>query len=60
MLSVKFKRTKLKSDAAYNVSLGTAYLHRLMVSYDGSYIMTLAGYNAGPGRVRGWSATGPG
>ncbi len=55
MLSVKFEKKKLKSDPAYNVSLGTAYLHRLMVSYDGSYIMTLAGYNAGPGRVRNWS-----
>ncbi len=51
---VKFEKNKLTSDPAYNVSLGTAFLQGLMRNYDGSYVMALAGYNAGPGRVRQW------
>ena len=53
-LSVKYSKSKLKSNPAYNVSLGSAFLQRLVRNYDGSYIMALAGYNAGPGRVRQW------
>ncbi|NJM35184.1 MAG: lytic transglycosylase domain-containing protein, partial [Rhodomicrobium sp.] len=52
--SMKFEKKKLSADPAYNVSLGTAFLHRLISNYDGSYIMALAGYNAGPGRIRQW------
>jgi len=51
---VKFEKDKLTSDPAYNVSLGTAFLYQLIRGYDGSYVMALAGYNAGPGRVRQW------
>ena len=51
---VKFEKDKLISDPAYNVSLGTAFLYQLIRNYDGSYVMALAGYNAGPGRVRQW------
>jgi soluble lytic murein transglycosylase len=50
----KFSKKKLSDDPSYNVSLGTAFLHRLIRNYDGSYIMALAGYNAGPGRIRQW------
>ncbi|MBX2805696.1 MAG: lytic transglycosylase domain-containing protein [Hyphomicrobiales bacterium] len=52
---VPYAKRKLSSDPAYNVSLGSAFLHQLISNYDGSYIMALAGYNAGPGRVRRWS-----
>jgi soluble lytic murein transglycosylase len=51
---LKFSKQKLSADPAYNVSLGAAFLHRLIGNYDGSYMMALAGYNAGPGRVRQW------
>lgn len=51
---VKFEKDKLINDPAYNVSLGTAFLYQLIRSYDGSYVMALAAYNAGPGRVRQW------
>ena len=54
--AVKFDKKKLSSDASYNLSLGSAFLHRLISSYDGSYILALAAYNAGPGRVRQWMA----
>ncbi len=51
---LKFSKKKLSDDPAYNVALGTAFLQRLIHNYDGSYIMALAGYNAGPGRIRQW------
>jgi soluble lytic murein transglycosylase len=49
-----YSKKNLSADPAYNVSLGTAFLHRLISNYDGSYMMALAGYNAGPGRIRQW------
>lgn len=39
----------------YNMRLGSAYLSRMIESYDGSYVMAIAAYNAGPGNVRVWS-----
>lgn len=51
---VKYRRANLTKDPAYNVSLGSAYLGSGLEDFDGSYIMTAAGYNAGPGRVRQW------
>ncbi len=53
---LKFEKDKLAKDPSYNVSLGASFLHWLISNYDGSYIMALAGYNAGPGRVKQWVA----
>jgi soluble lytic murein transglycosylase len=39
---------------AYNVKLGSAYLADLIEKYDGSYVLALAAYNAGPSNVRRW------
>lgn len=50
---VKFKQAKL-DDPAYNLHLGTAFARNQLDMFDGSYILALAGYNAGPGRVREW------
>lgn len=49
-----YKKSKLLSDTAYNVQLGTAYLDGLLGNVDGSLILALAGYNAGPSRARRW------
>ena len=38
----------------YNVQLGTAYLSDLLDKFNGSMVLALAGYNAGPGRPRQW------
>lgn len=38
----------------YNMTLGSMYLRRMIGSYDGSYVMAIAAYNAGPGNVRKW------
>jgi soluble lytic murein transglycosylase len=51
---VPFVQSKLTSDPAYNVSLGTQYLGDMLRKFGGSYELALAAYNAGPGRVTRW------
>ncbi len=53
---VKFDRARLLKDPVYNMQLGTAELSNLLGEYNGSYLLTFAGYNAGRGRVRQWIA----
>ncbi len=53
---VRHRRSKLTRDPAYNVMLGAAHLGDLMADYNGSKVLTLAAYNAGPGNVRKWVA----
>jgi len=43
-------------DPQYNITLGTDYLGRMIDGFDGSYILAIASYNAGPGNVRNWIA----
>jgi soluble lytic murein transglycosylase len=47
---------RLKSDPRYNVQLGSAHLADLVDDFNGSYVLTLVGYNAGPRRSREWVA----
>jgi len=44
----------LTEDPSLNVKLGSAYLGDLLDGFNGSYILSIASYNAGPGRVRRW------
>jgi soluble lytic murein transglycosylase len=52
---IAFKSPDRLYEAQYNITLGSAYLARMISSYDGSYVMAIAAYNAGPGNVRNWS-----
>jgi soluble lytic murein transglycosylase len=45
---------RLMKDAGYNTMLGSAYISDRMDEFSGSYILAIAGYNAGPGRAREW------
>jgi soluble lytic murein transglycosylase len=45
---------KLTGDPTYNVKLGSAHLGDLIQEFGGSYVLTLAAYNAGPRRSRDW------
>ena len=45
---------RLTSDPSYNVMLGSAYFQRLVNTWDGSYPLAVASYNAGAGNVRKW------
>jgi soluble lytic murein transglycosylase len=49
-----FEPDRLTSDAAYNATLGAHFLGEQIDRFDGSYILTFAGYNAGPRRSREW------
>jgi soluble lytic murein transglycosylase len=51
---IKCDINKLLSDPSYNTMLASAYVGDRMDDFSGSYILTLAGYNAGPGRARQW------
>ena len=53
---VTYNRSRLLKDPVYNMQMGAAELSNLLGGYNGSYILTFAGYNAGRGRVRQWIA----
>ena len=54
-LGLKYRKSALLDKPSYNVTLGTAFLGDLLERFNGSYISTIAGYNAGPGRVSQWN-----
>lgn len=51
---LRYNRKKLRHDAAANMVIGRAYLENLLETFDGSYILTLVAYNAGPSRAKRW------
>ena len=44
----------LLEDPSYNTRLASAYIADRRDEFGGSYILTLTGFNAGPGRTRQW------
>jgi len=52
--NIKCKIQRLLDDPVYNARIGSAYIADRMDDFKGSYILTLTGYNAGPGRTRQW------
>ena len=49
-----FKQSWLTDDPKYNFQLGRGYLDDLIEDFNGSYILALAAYNAGPSRPKRW------
>jgi soluble lytic murein transglycosylase len=49
-----YSRQRLTTDPAYNATLGAAFLGDQLGRFDGSYVLTFAGYNAGPARAQQW------
>lgn len=49
-----YSKDRLTTDAAYNATLGSAFLSEQLGRFDGSYILTFVGYNAGPRRAQDW------
>jgi len=54
-LGIKF-HSSLLGNPSYNLRLGTTFIQNQLAIFDGSYVLALAGYNAGPRRVREWMA----
>ncbi|MER9397371.1 lytic transglycosylase domain-containing protein [Mesorhizobium sp. M0615] len=53
---LSFSQDRLTSDAGYNATLGAAFLGEQLDRFGGSYVLTFAGYNAGPNRASQWVA----
>ena len=53
-LKLGYSHLRLNSDPAYNLLLGQTYMQSLLDAFDGSYVLALAAYNAGPTRARRW------
>lgn len=51
---IRCDTTKLISDPSYNAMLASAYVADRMDDFSGSYVLTIASYNAGPGRAKQW------
>jgi soluble lytic murein transglycosylase len=51
---IKCNIPRLLSDTQYNATISSAYIGDRMDEFGGSYVLGLAGYNAGPGRARQW------
>ena len=52
-LDIHYHESKL-TEPDYNLRLGTAFVQEQLDQFNGSYILALAGYNAGPRRAREW------
>lgn len=53
-LGVKYDRKKLSTDIKYNVILGSHYIKGLIDDFDGSEMLAIASYNAGPNATKRW------
>jgi len=53
-LKLRYEPSRLTADPGYNARLGSAFLGDLIARFDGSYVLALAAYNAGPSRVKRW------
>ncbi len=51
---IPYRSGMLTSDPTMNVKMGAAHLGDLIAKYNGSYVLTLVAYNAGPRRSKEW------
>ena len=49
-----YSTSRLMDDPLYNLVIGSAHLSHLIERFEGSYVLTLVGYNAGPNRASQW------
>jgi soluble lytic murein transglycosylase len=53
-MGIAYNRKKLATDIKYNVRLGSYYIKKLINRFDGSEILAIASYNAGPNSTNRW------
>lgn len=56
-VGIKILDADLTRKQALNIRLGSRFLADLISGFDGSYVLAIAAYNAGPGNVRKWLKT---
>lgn len=56
-LNVSYSKYQLTEDPNYNALLGSSYLSGLIDEFNGSYVLAIASYNAGPRNVHKWIET---
>ena len=52
--NLKFQENRLLNDKEFNIMIGHYYLDYLLERFNGSTLLAIASYNAGPGRVESW------
>jgi soluble lytic murein transglycosylase len=57
MLGISYRLAELTSNPTYNIQLGMQTLSQYLDQWDGSYILAIATYNAGPVNVSKWIET---
>lgn len=53
-MGISHQQDWLRDKPQHNIRLGSAYLAQLLQRYNGSPVLAIAAYNAGPGRVAQW------
>lgn len=53
-LGISYDKQKLATDIHYNVRLGSFYIRKLINRFEGSEMLAIAAYNAGPNAVQRW------
>lgn len=53
-LGIKFRKQDLLHNQKLNLTFGCHHLTESIEYYDGSYVLAIAAYNAGPGNVNKW------
>ncbi len=53
-LKITYNQYKLKNDPQYNIKLGDFYINQLIKQFNGSKILAIASYNAGPKATNRW------
>ena len=53
-IDLPYRLGGLLADGEYNIALGRAYLRQMLDRFDGSLVMAIASYNAGPHQVDQW------
>ena len=52
--NIPYDKGNLTRNPLYNVRIGEKYIHEMIKRFDGSYVLAIASYNAGPTRVSRW------
>lgn len=52
--NLSYSPSRLIDDPTYSMQIGSNHIERLLRTYNGSYPLAVAAYNAGPGNVNRW------